>query len=312
MDEDRVLFKNELFLARVTGKGDGLIQCVPVVYNDVFHCGVGVFYEDGKGQIWGLVSPRNLIAAWRGTEVLRRLKVIEHGTLCAAYYTGVRHPHKSHMESHVEPTIAKIGRAVYDKIMAMPVPEEIVRAILDNQKGDLAPDLYPITDEVRAGTIQWRQEFADAGIKHPDEIDTKKRAQEETVARFERLLASYASSRSLSRQCMGMDYVEGTLLTLIDKGAGQIHSDCMLVALAGVVSELAVRGFASSFIDPRSREEYSSWMDKTKEEAIDHSAAWLVFNSGLLQFFFGKRRWKNLLYHLLEEYFPSKSEVVPA
>lgn len=161
-------------MARVAGKSDTPIQCTPVVYDEKSSCGVGVFFEDGIGQTWGLVIPRNLIVAWRGTEVLRRLDTIEHGTLCAAYYTGVREPHESSMKRYVEPTIAKIGKEAYKTIMSMPVPEEIVRAILDNQRQDFKPNLYPITDEVRAGTIQWRQEFADAGVKHPDAIDAKK------------------------------------------------------------------------------------------------------------------------------------------
>lgn len=322
MSKGKIHFQNEPFMARVDGKGDEPIKCTPVVYDEMSNCGVGVFYEDGHGQVWGMVTPRNLIVAWRGTEVLRRLDTIEHGTLCAAYDTGVRDPHESDMKSRVEPTIAKIGRAAYNEIMAMPVPEQIVRAILDNQKDDFAPALYPITDEVRAGTIQWRQEFADAGIKHPDEIDAKERAQEETVAKFERLLASYAGSQSLSRQCMGMNYVEGALLTLVEKGANRSHPDHVLVALAGVVGELAISEFSMTMLPfgPRSREEYKAQMDKTKEKAFDHSASWLASNSGRSRFAFWKRQQdsftsnnaKELLHRLLGEYFPPKSEVAPA
>lgn len=322
MSKGKIHFQNEPFMARVADKGGELIKCTPVVYDEMSNCGVGVFYEDGKGQVWGMVTPRNLVAAWRGTEVLRRLDTIEHGTLAAAYYTGVRDPHESDMKSYVEPTIAKIGRATYNEIMAMPVPEQIIRAILDNQKDDFAPALYPITDEVRAGTIQWRQEFADAGIKHPDEIDAKKRAQEETVAKFERLLASYAGSRNLSRQCMGMDYVEDALLTLVDKGANQTHPDHVLVALAGVVGELAISEFSMTMLPfgPCSHEEYNAQMDKTKERAFDHSASWLASNSGRSRLAFWKRQQdsftrtsaKELLRRLLGEYFPPKSEAAPA
>lgn len=324
MSDGKVHFRNEPFMARVAGKGDEAIKCTPVVYDEKSNCGVGVFYEDGHGVVWGMVTPRNLIAAWRGTEVLRRLDTIESGTLCAAYYTGVRDPHESDMKSHVEPTIAKIGRAAYDEIMAMPVPEQIIRAILDHQTEDCAPDLYPITDEVRAGTIQWRQEFADAGIKHPDEIDAMKRAQEETVARFERLLASYAGSRNLSRQCMGMDYVEGALLTLVDKGAARVHPDHVLVALAGVVGELAISEFSMSMLPfgLSNRKEYDAQMDGTRQSAIKHSARWLVSTSRIrrLQFWrlprdrevFSERQALIRLTAMLHEYFPPKSEVIPA
>lgn len=322
MSKGKIHFQNEPFMARVADKGDKPIKCTPVVYDEMLNCGVGVFYEDGNGQVWGMVSPRNLVAAWRGTEVLRRLDTIEHGTLCAAYYTGVRDSHESDMKSHVEPTIAKIGRTKYNEIMAMPVPEQVIRAILDNQKDDFAPDLYPITDEVRAGTIQWRQEFADAGIKHPDEIDAMKRAREETVAKFERLLTSYARSRDLPRECNGIQNVETALLTLVDKGANQTHPDRVLVALAGVVGELAISEFWMTILPfgPRSREEYDAQMDKTKERALDHSASWLASNSWRSRLAFWKRQQasftrtsaKELLRRLLGEYFPPKSETAPA
>lgn len=318
MTTGKILFKNKPFMARVAGRGDEPMKCIPVVYDEMAHCGVGVLCEDGHGQVWGPVTPRNLIAAWRGTEVLRHLDTIEHGTLCAVYHTGVRNPHESDMKLYVKPTIAKIGRAAYDEIMAMPVPEQIIRAILDNQKDEFAPDLYPITEEVRAGTIQWRQEFADAGIKHPDEIDAKNRADKEAIAKFERLLASYARSSNLPRKCNGMWNVEGALLVLIDKGADQLYSDEVVVALAGVVGELATFEFAAAMVPfgPRTQEEYDALMATMKERAIEHSAAWLASNPRRSRLAFWKRQQdlftrtdaRSLLGRLLEKYFPAEPE----
>ena len=73
MREAKIHFRNQPFMARVDGQGEEPIECTPVVYDTPSTCGVGVLFEDGRGQTWGLLSPRNLIAAWRGTEVLRRL-----------------------------------------------------------------------------------------------------------------------------------------------------------------------------------------------------------------------------------------------
>lgn len=317
--KSKIHFKNEPFMARVSDRGDQPIQCTPVVYDAEFNCGVGVFYDDGKGQIWGMVSPRNLIAAWRGTEVLRLLDVVEHGTLHNAYHTGLRNPHESDLDRTVKPMIEKIGREAYDRILSMPVPETIIRAIMDNQGEEFKPDLYPITDEVRAGTIQWRQEFADAGIKHPDEIDAKAKAQEEIVAKFEKLLGSYASSAGLSRQCLGMNHVEGALLTIVDKGADKTHPDHVLVALAGAVGSLATAEFAM-FMMPfgaSSKEEAESSMARQKEEALTKAARWLTTSSGKSRFslaaLFGRKQnsmsfgdAKELLGRLLTEYFPPK------
>jgi len=162
----KIHFRGVPFVARVVGQG--VIKCTPIVYEIDSSCGIGVLYEDSqKGQTWGLFSPRNIIAAWRGTEVLRHLDLIKDNTLATAYYAGLRDPHDSDKKRYVEPMILNIGRGVYDKIMRMPVPEEIIRVILDNQGDEFPPHLYPIAEEVRAGTIKWRKEFADVGIEHP-------------------------------------------------------------------------------------------------------------------------------------------------
>ncbi|MDE1875169.1 MAG: hypothetical protein KGI79_00845 [Patescibacteria group bacterium] len=306
-------------MARVSDRGDQPIKCVPVVYDADFNCGLGVIYEDGQGQVWGMVSPRNLIAAWRGTEVLRLLDVIEHGTLHDAYHAGLRNPHESDLEQTVKPMIEKIGKKEHDRIMSAPVPGAIIRAILDNQNDEFKPDLYPITDEVRAGTIQWRKEFADAGIKHPNEIDAHAKAQEEIIAKFEKLLGSYATSAGLSRQCLGMNHVEGALLTIVDKGAGKTHPDHVLVALAGAVGSLATAEFAMFMMPfgPRSKEEALSSMARQKDEALTKAAHWLSADAGRPRFSFFRSRKdsmsfedaKSLLGRLLAEYFPPKQQI---
>lgn len=321
--KSKVHFRNEPFMARVTDRGDQPTQCMPIVYDEDFNCGIGVIYDDGKGQVWGMVSPRNLIAAWRGTEVLRLLDVIEHGTLHNAYHTGLRNPHESDLERTVKPMIEKIGREAYDRILSMPVPETIIRAILDNQNGEFKPDLYPITDEVRAGTIQWRREFEEYGIKHPDEVDAKAKAQEEMIAKFEKLLGSYASSAGLSRQCLGMNHVEGALLTIVDKGANKTHSDHVLVALAGAVGSLATAEFAMFMMPfgPSSQAEAERTMARQKDEALTKAARWL--SAGRSRFslasLLGRRKdsmtfdeAKTLLGKLLTEYFPPKQHAEAA
>lgn len=106
---------------------------------------------------------------------------------------------------------------------------------------------------------------------HPDEIDAREKSQKETIAKFELLFTSYAKSRNLARNCNGMGYVESALLTLIEKNAGQKHSDHILVALAGVVGDLAILEFSASFI-PYNRKAYETEIEQTKDKAIKHSA----------------------------------------
>lgn len=314
-------YENEPFVARVIGQGNEPIKVTPIVYDAPNECGIGIRFEDGQGNVWGMMSPRNLIAAWRGTEVLRLLDTIEAGTLCAAYCTGARDSHSSHLERYVNPTIEKIGRVQYDRIMSLPVPETIIRAILDNQDDDFAPALYPITDEVRAGAIAWRQEFAESGISHPGDIDTKKRAQKETIAKFERLLISYAGARKMDRECIGMWQIESALLALVEKDANQTHPDHVLVALAGIVGDLAAAEFAMSnlLFGPRSQTSYDAEMARTREEAFARSSEWLsessVTRASWWQFWkTDERRYSQgdalkLLNRLFDQYFPPKSKV---
>lgn len=157
-----ILFTGESFVAQVAGLGE--TRCTPVAYHDDLEYGVGVFFEDGRGEAWGVMTRPNFVTVWRATEVLRRLKVIEQGTLCGAYYTADRKAHPID-QSFREPIIAEIGPDGYAAVMRVPVPDAVVRLILGRQGQRIAPPLSQITDEVRAGTIAWRREFDDFGIK---------------------------------------------------------------------------------------------------------------------------------------------------
>jgi hypothetical protein len=307
-------------MARVDGQGEEPIECTPIVYDEAFNCGVGIIYSTGGASVWGLVAPRNLIAAWRGTEILQRLDYIGHGTLAAAYYTGLRDPHESDLDRYVKPTIAKIGQPAYDEIMAMSVPEEVIRAILDNQKeseGHFPPDTWPIAQEVRAGTITWRQEFADAGIEHPDETDAKKRAQDETTARFENYFVNLAKRDNLPRDCMGMWSVESALLQVVDKGLDVTYGNEVAMALAAIVGRLSNADFAYFLMPsfgPASKEDMYHRMEQIKREAVNSYANWIVSMTG------SKPRWwrrkpattktredyVHLLMKLVNQHFPPK------
>lgn len=161
--EFTIHYRGKPFVARVAGEGRKPIKCTPVVCESWSSCGVGVLYNEGGGQFWGLFIPRNLIAAWRATEVLSLLDTIETGTLCAAYYTGVRILNESDIETYVNPIIAKIGQEAYNRVMAMAVPEQIIRAILDNQGwGKTSPSchsLHIFRCVCRSSALFWRHNF---------------------------------------------------------------------------------------------------------------------------------------------------------
>ena len=317
----KIHFQNEPFMAFVRGKGTDPILCTPIIYDGEFDFGLGVSYEGGGAQVWGLVCPRNMITAWRGTEVLRLLTVIENGTLCHAYYAGQRDPHSNDFKTYVQAMIEIIGQETYDKIMSMKVPEKIISAILDNQKDDgFKPDLDAIIDEVRAGTITWRQEFEDAGLTHPDKIDAEILAQEQTIKKFEKLLQMYAKSIGQKRDCAGMGYVESALLTIVSKETSNAYPNQVLIALAGTVGNLAGLEFAHSIFPPANisqQSDYDAMMERERQTAIDRSAKWLATNWAKPmislfrknEVFFTFEEAKQLLAKLLNEYFPVKEPV---
>lgn len=313
--EEKIHFENKPFMARIAGNGNKPIKCTPVVYEEPSKCGVGLFFENGFGVVWGPGNPRNLIAAWRGTEVLRLFDTIGNCTLAEAYYTGMRNPREINMES-VRLTIKKIGQAEYDRIMNTPIPSAIIKAILENQGrygkygANLSLDVWPIIEEMRAGTILWQRKFADAGIKHLDEIESEERARKQIVAKFEELLISYSRSRKIPLTCKSMEHVEDALLTLVDKRAQKLQSDRMLVSLAGVVGHLAHLKSVSFPLSLLDGEERNKRLDKMKEIAVDHSAAWFVSNSVQYLFFWKQSGTKKLLRRLLREYFPTEADVL--
>lgn len=178
IDETHICFRNKPFMATVIERGNGLTVCTPVVYNDLSSCGVGLFFSNGRKEICGTSKPRDLIAAWRATEILSRINIIKSKTLSDALKAGIRSPteHNPDFVRSCHRVITKVSPLVYNEIMKIPVPDQIVKAILDNQHGNprCRPDLGPITDEVRAETLAWRKEFAAAGVEHPHNVNLRR------------------------------------------------------------------------------------------------------------------------------------------
>ena len=320
MSDDKVRYRSKPFKALVEGVAAAILEWEAVVWDDDMNCGIGLFPKgENAGRVWGPAYPRDLITSWRGTEILCCLNVIEIGTLSAAYFTGMRNPDSSDVERHVEPMIARIGRTKYDEIMSLPVPEEIIRAILDGQHSNLKPALRPITDEVRAGTIVWRQEFADAGIEHPDDVDAKQREADETIYRFESLLTSYAKSQGLPRICFGMGDIEGAVLALVEKGAEKQHISEVIVALAGVAGGLATYELVSLvMLFLPSPQDFQEAKGQEKEKELDKAARWLASVRKHPWYRLRKRpgtftfqEARDLLQQLLEQYFPTEPSEQP-
>ena len=173
MKEEGLLihFKNKSFKAEIGWSNGKMIELTPVVCDEqpFGNCGIGLMHHEIVLQMWGLGGPRDLITSWRATEIVRHFTVIDNYTLSKTFYAGRRYKQWNNEEKkkYLDPVIVIIGQELYDKIMSMPIPEKIIRAILDNQDLDYCPDTFPIEDEIKAGTVKWRQEFTIVDIKNP-------------------------------------------------------------------------------------------------------------------------------------------------
>ncbi|MCK9578199.1 hypothetical protein M0R01_01740 [bacterium] len=315
-DED-IAFINKPFVAVVEDKGEKPIECYPVIYNAPFTCGIGIFYEDGDGKVWGLTAPRDLIASWRATEIIQHITHIKDDTLCHAYYAGKRNVHVTE-QYMVDEIIATIGKEKHDQIMNMAIPEVIIQIIIDGQDTKISPSLKQINDELRAGTIVWKPEFSNLGIEQPEEGDEQKKFFQDTVAQYEVLLASYAKHVSLPRKSIYMEIIEATLVDLIERNIKQSYADDVIVALAGVVGSLKNFEVTTMLIPSYctiSLSDYKYQFEVEKYSAIKKSAEWIVKTRSISPFLFWKKKHcitKNEACNLLEgiftEYFSPPEE----
>lgn len=272
-DAIEILFRGKPYIARLNAV---VMTCTSVVYYDGnYLCGVGVLLENGSLTFnrTALRWPHDLIAAWRGAEMLTHVSnaPVTEKTLFIAYLAGVREPNLNEREACIRLFIRDVGLEKYKQGLQKPVPERIIQAILTNQRKKSPPALNTISDEVRAGTINWRSEFDDFGIMHPREVEAEQRKQEKIIAQFEQVLTSYAYTRGIPRQSCGMRYVERALLDLVGKGVSETLFSRELVALAGVIGELSCRQFALH-TSPYS---HHIWNDHTIGGAIQYAIDWL-------------------------------------
>ena len=309
-------------MARVEGRGEAPIRCRPIVYENHLGCGIGIIYDDGTDEArgLGLVGQRNHIASWRATEILRRLKAIGPRTLYWTYRAAVRGPKLPVWRRPANPIVREIGLAAYRTIMSMPVPEAAIRTILVCHEAGLRPDLYPIVEEARAGTIKWRQEFDDAGILHPDAIDVLERERKQILADLNWLVSSYANHCRVAPNTFVMRNIEGALVALVREGARASQPEHVVVALAGIVGKLAsaecvAMTMPGAFL---ASDALASEMRMETKQAIGASAEWLasggLFSPSLLsRLLFWETPLQRirlgeampLLARLLEEYFPT-------
>jgi hypothetical protein len=105
------------------------------------------------------------------------------------------------------------------------------------------------------------------------------------LAKFESILVSWAHSRDLKRDCLGVWCVETALVELISCDSSQQYSDAELVALAGMISELRMFvGISVGFFPNMSESARTQEVEEEQSKELERSAQWLASNSAHLNF----------------------------
>lgn len=221
-------------------------------------------------QFWGLVIPHDLIACWRGMLILQGMRVLEMGDLCNAFYAGLRNPHESDRH-RIDEVVTKIGRDAYDAIMARPVPNEVSDLLFKLASEDKHFALWAITDEVRAGTLKWSDDFARIGILHPQQVADREAAEKQVFARYESHLGDYAKNHGFERECLIMWSIEEAIVEAVEKGIEAHHGEDIALGIAIVRAIGATASFTAAVLELENEE----GLTREITEGIRQTATWV-------------------------------------
>lgn len=259
-----IRFKGERFESFANNRNDGKPTiCTPVIFNDGIHCGVGII-ANNEILRYGLFAPCDYIASWRAGEILRRLKLVGQDTLCGAYYAGNRSLVNSiDEEQDTKLVIEGIGKEQYHQVMSLPIPEEVVQVLVNDLRHQaLKPDLYPLTEEVEAGTLPWREEFSAIGVLRPEERRAKITRYNAVVNETNKDLYSLVTTIGIDQMYMGIHDIRNTLVKLFDMKINEKHPPYILVAIATIMSDVTVAQM-NSFTSFRMVEKIAKWVSQT-------------------------------------------------
>jgi hypothetical protein len=183
-------------------------EVVPLVYDTPPLFGVGVELPDGSIGAGGNNWPRDLFAAWRAATILKSYEGLVLPSLEHVYRMSSHMPGMS-LHAHDAPDILSVvGRDRFDEIMEAQIPAFLVDLVLGLQRQQDAPDLFFITDEVRAGTITWQEQFEGFDIEDPDDVERKELAKLDFVRDNYDALASASTFMGLTPRTPGYDILE--------------------------------------------------------------------------------------------------------
>lgn len=148
-----VIFKGQESTKNVDGKSTKVIPFAGTDRDGEFSSmGVGLIYSDsGKGQIWGLAMPHDIIASYRGMRIAEEVPTFGHGTLAACWYAGKNNVDSSD-RGYINYIKGMIGADKRREILRAPLPS-FDDAIKSMQKRNIDFDVYPFLTEIKKGSL---------------------------------------------------------------------------------------------------------------------------------------------------------------
>jgi hypothetical protein len=298
-------------LQKVQGWDEKVLIRTGVVINVRGEMGVFLFMYDRKSptemidaQQWTLLCPHDLITFWRASLILRKLEEIHWDDLANSYSIACRD-----ISYRDEEEILEIGSRLnsddYRDIMARKVPEKIVR-LLKNHFEELSIPPYTVTDEVKAGTLQWDEKFSEYGVLHPEKEDELIEEANKNVYRYEKYLSKYASEKKIPRDSILFNEIADYLFLAVQRN---IETNCgMSIALGFAITlgERSCSNFVDGMLDLYEDDEADFLhMDESFIEEVKEVSKWLSknFREGLFRRpVFSKAEFQKWILNSVEEY----------
>lgn len=309
MSEERTIhvpYKSKPFKATLFDLGEH--ECTAFVVEDRGCIGVGL---EGAGQSWhhANMMPSNPFDAFRAAELLSRCSKIEEGDVSRVYWLGSVAGYtqeflercsvveigarikeiKAFIGSHTQTfkrLIDHVGSESCAEVAKMSIPKEIVDFAVDCMKGDVAVCREWVTDEIRAGTVQWSDVFADLGVEHPDMVDAREKRNTEIRARYEESLTGLldfineyrrrSGEEPLSKESNIWGYIEGAVVTAVGDRNLESELDARTITAIGyVVGSIACTESTHAYRSSSLPERLQLWQDDFTE-SIKDAAIWLA------------------------------------
>lgn len=120
--------------------------------------GIGLLDKDDDGQFWGLETPHRLVTAWRGMQILDRVKRIGFGVISRAYSAGLRQEEDDigRWREQLKEALPELDD-VREEVLSRKIPDEELERMLgicNRPDNEIAVDIKELQEEIRLGTIR--------------------------------------------------------------------------------------------------------------------------------------------------------------